>query len=134
MYDCEAVIEQFKNKKIADIKYRKKYDENPGEYSTDSLIFTFSDGKKMRVFDGGQNCCESRYMKIDDDLTDYITGQFLGIEVKSADVADDDDEGSGNCHEVQFVDINTSRGTFTIVNHNEHNGYYGGFGLAAEEI
>jgi len=128
MHENDAIIEQFKNKKIVTIKFDVE------SYGESSLVFTFSDGRKMRVFDGGQDCCESRYMHIDDDLSEFETGQFLGIEVKSVDVADDDNESSGCCHEVQFVDINTSRGPISIVNHNEHNGYYGGFRLAVAEI
>jgi hypothetical protein len=35
-------------------------------------------------------------------------------------------------HETQFLIVDTTKGSFTIVNHNEHNGYYGGFGLVAQ--
>jgi hypothetical protein len=30
-------------------------------------------------------------------------------------------------HEVQFLIVDTDRGSFTCETHNEHNGYYGGF-------
>lgn len=33
--------------------------------------------------------------------------------------------------ESQFLMIRTSLGVFTVVNYNEHNGYYGGFALRA---
>jgi hypothetical protein len=33
----------------------------------DTLNISFSDGKKIRVWDDGQSCCESRYMRTDDD-------------------------------------------------------------------
>jgi len=50
------------------------------------LRLTLDGGKKIEVWDNGQSCCESRYMR-------------------------------------------TDKGFITITNHNEHNGYYGGFGL-----
>jgi hypothetical protein len=30
-------------------------------------------------------------------------------------------------HEVAFLEVTTDRGVFQMKNHNEHNGYYGGF-------
>ena len=36
-------------------------------------------------------------------------------------------------HEVQFLLVNTSIGTFTVASHNEHNGYYGGFDIVIKE-
>lgn len=34
-------------------------------------------------------------------------------------------------HEVQFLHVKTSKGSFAVSNHNEHNGYYGGFNVEA---
>jgi hypothetical protein len=42
-------------------------------------------------------------------------------------VADD----SGEEHEAQFLIVHTNRGDFTMVSHNIHNGYYGGFAIQA---
>ena len=36
-------------------------------------------------------------------------------------------------HEVQFLEIKTSKGIFTMSTHNEHNGYYGGFAIVVSE-
>ena len=90
----------------------------------DALRFEFSDGSKIKLRDDGQNCCERRYMQTDDNLEDYIGAKLLGVEIKEApDIIDD----IGEKHEVQFLEIKTDRGVLTMANHNEHNGYYGGF-------
>ena len=34
-------------------------------------------------------------------------------------------------HEVQFLALVTSKGEVVFSSHNEHNGYYGGFSIAA---
>ena len=95
----------------------------------DALHFVFDDGFKMKIADEGQSCCESRYMRTDDDLKDYIGAKLLGAEVKEApNIKTEDDE-----HEVQFLEIQTSKGVFTMASHNEHNGYYGGFCIRASE-
>lgn len=89
----------------------------------DVLRFTFTDGYVLRVSDEGQSCCESRYMVTDDDLSYYAGAVLNGMEIRtSADLPDHD-----CAHEVQFLDVNTSKGTFQMCTHNEHNGYYGGF-------
>jgi hypothetical protein len=94
----------------------------------DALHFTFEDGYKMRLFDDGQSCCESRYMRTDDDLDWYVGSVLLGAEIREApDIADDD----SNVHEVQFLVVETDKGSFTLSSHNEHNGYYGGFSIRA---
>ena len=94
-----------------------------------ALHFAFEDGTKFKVFDDGQSCCEDRYMRTDDDLAYYVGAQLLGVEVSFAPNETDE---YGLEHEVQFVKMQTSKGVFTLANHNEHNGYYGGFLLRAE--
>lgn len=89
----------------------------------DALHFVFDDGSKIKLFDDGQSCCESRYMRTDDDLNDYVSAKLLGAEVKDAPNVEDE---YGD-HEVQFLEVQTSKGVFTMASHNEHNGYYGGF-------
>ena len=89
----------------------------------DALHFTFEDGSKIKLFDDGQSCCESRYMRTDDNLSDYIGAQLLDAEIKEAPGMPDE---YGE-HEVQFLEVKTSKGCFTMASHNEHNGYYGGF-------
>jgi len=93
-------------------------------WDADSLIFTFNDGTKLRVWDGGQSCCESRYMHTDDDLQAFTESELTMIEIR--DAPDIEDE-YGEAHEVQFLLVTTGKGVFTIETHNEHNGYYGGF-------
>lgn len=93
----------------------------------DELRFTFYGGSKLTLYDDEQICCESRYMRTDDDLKAFSGAKFLGIEVKQApDVFDE-----WITHEVQFLEIQTDRGVFTMSSHNEHNGYYGGFSIVA---
>lgn len=94
----------------------------------DSLNFTFDDSTKLSAFDDGQSCCESRYMRTDDDLSYYSGSIFMDAEIRSA--ADIDHEWGQ--HEIQFLNIVTDRGVFTMSNHNEHNGYYGGFSIKFE--
>ena len=95
---------------------------------SDDLKFTFEDGTVLRLYDGGQSCCEHRYMKCDDKLSDYVGQKLVNVEIKKYDNIGDNGYSE---HEVQFVEIQTDKDFFTIVNHNEHNGYYGGFSLQA---
>ena len=97
--------------------------------SDDALHFVFSDNSKMKLWDDGQSCCENRYMMTDDDLSLYSGAKLLSIEVLDApDMEDEYDE----VHEVQFLEVMTNRGCFTMTTHNEHNGYYGGFDVRIE--
>ena len=95
----------------------------------DALHFEMVDGSKFKFYDDGQSCCESRYMRTDDTLSDFVGATFTGAEVKDAPSVKDDDYGE---HEVQFLEIQTDRGVFTMASHNEHNGYYGGFLIRAD--
>lgn len=95
----------------------------------DRLNIDFADGSKISVWDDGQSCCESRYMTTDDDVASLVGGKLVSIVGKPGPghVAEYDE------HETCFVEIATDKGFVTIVNHNEHNGYYGGFGLTITE-
>lgn len=93
----------------------------------ENLVIGFEGGVNLNIWDGGQSCCEYRYMKCDDNLSDFIGAEFHDVQIKDYS----ESEGDYEVHEIQFVDINTSKGTFQIVNHNQHNGYYGGFWLQA---
>lgn len=89
----------------------------------DALHFTFTDGSRIKFSDEGQSCCESRYMRTDDDLSAFVGAKLIGAEIKEApEMAD-----QYGMHEVQFLEVQTDRGVFTMASHNEHNGYYGGF-------
>ena len=94
------------------------------------LVFTFTDGTQLMIFDEGQSCCESRYMTTDDDLAGFVGSTLLEAEVADAPNI----IGGYGDHEVQFLHVKTSRGTFTVETHNEHNGYYGGFAVACRLV
>jgi hypothetical protein len=89
----------------------------------DRLEITFSDGQLV-IWDDGRNCCENRYMTTDDDLSSFVGAKLLGYE---AVAVDDTKTEYDECHEQMFVKVETTKGTITLVTHNEHNGYYGGF-------
>ena len=96
----------------------------------DRLHIYFEDGTGIQIYDDGQSCCEDRWMHTDDELADFAGSTFLGAELR------DGPTESGDCEEKesQFLLINTSAGTFTMVNYNEHNGYYGGFWMAVKPL
>ena len=96
----------------------------------DELTVRMKDGSAVRFKDEGQSCCEHRYMRTDDDLHEFEGSAFIGAEVVDAP----DVEDAGEVHEVQFLRIHTSEGVITVSNHNEHNGYYGGFSIEARVI
>jgi len=84
--------------------------------------------KKLIVKDDGQCCCENRYMSCDDDFTPHIGAEIVDFELKDGPTTEDE---YGEPHEIRFFEVKTTRGAFQIVNHNEHNGYYGGFSICA---
>lgn len=94
----------------------------------DNLYINFTDDTALRIWDGGQSCCEHRYMVCDDDLTEYVGAKLTNVISKPASFVDEDYD----VHETMFVDFETTNGVFTIVNHNLHNGWYGGFYIEGE--
>lgn len=100
------------------------------EIADDRLRIRFTDGTAIEIWDNGQSCCEHRHMTTDDDVKSLWGEKLVRVEAKSGP----DVEGEyGECHEQVFVEVGTDKGFITIVNHNEHNGYYGGFGLTITE-
>lgn len=98
----------------------------------DMLKLTFAGGGTLTIWDNGQSCCENRYMTTDDELETFIGAKLVGFEVVCGpDVEDQPDEDGWGFgvppHEQMFVKLETTMGTITLVTHNEHNGYYGGF-------
>jgi hypothetical protein len=91
----------------------------------DVLELNFEDNTRLQFWDDGQSCCESRYMRTDDDLNDLVGGIFLGAELKEAPEV----ETQYDVHEVQFLEVKTDKGSIVMSSHNEHNGYYGGFAI-----
>lgn len=101
------------------------------DFSEDALLLHFKDGTGIKIFDDGQSCCEHRYMTTDDDLQSFVNTEFVDLELREAP----DQEGEyGEPHEIQFLLVNTKKGTFTVETHNEHNGYYGGFLIVVREL
>lgn len=96
------------------------------------LNITFEDGVTIRLTDEGQSCCEHRYMTCDDDLSKLVGGKLTKIEVR--ELKDESDPTGYGDHEQAFVEVATDECFITVVTHNEHNGYYGGFGLSIDEV
>ena len=97
----------------------------------DMLFISFGSQGTLKISDEGQSCCEHRYITTDDKLEDYVGGNLLNIEVKPVPIPLLDD-GEGESHDIEFVEVSTSKGAFVLVTHNEHNGYYGGFFVCAK--
>ena len=90
----------------------------------DQLIFKFTDGTALVLYDDGQTCCETRYMATSDDFSEHKNSTLLDFELKKVpDVA--------LYNQVQFLDVKTSKGTFQMASHNDHNGCYSGFSIVA---
>lgn len=79
----------------------------------------------FEVWDGGQECCEERWMETEDDLSEYVGATIRSVEVREGA------EGNwgADSTETQFLWIRTDRGDAVFTNYNSHNGYYGGFNL-----
>lgn len=112
-----AAIKASLNKKIVSAKL---------DQENNQLRISFEDFTLV-IWDNGQSCCEHRYMSCDDNLSEHVGETLLDFELKDAPNAED----TYGEHEIQFLDVVTDRGRFQIANHNEHNGYYGGFSIAA---
>jgi hypothetical protein len=91
----------------------------------DLLAIEFNDGSLIEAYDYGQQCCEWRHMTCDDDLPYFIGSTLLDIELRDGGCG----SGEYEYEEIQFMLVTTTLGVFTVCNHNEHNGYYGGFEL-----
>lgn len=94
----------------------------------DVLRLEMENGKTLLIRDNGQSCCETRYMTTDDDLSYYSGSTLLELSLEDGKVVDGE---WGDTQEIQFLHVKTSKGSFTIETHNEHNGYYGGFYIVA---
>lgn len=95
--------------------------------SDENLVVVFTNEGKLTLRDDGQSCCESRYMRTDDDPKSIIGAELTSIELREApSVSEQYSE-----HDVQFLVLITTKGNFVCSNHVEHNGYYGGFSITA---
>jgi len=120
--DGSASIEALEAAQGKVIKSLEMSDVGDGE-----LLVRFEESTLI-IRDDGRSCCESRYMTTDDDLNSFVGATFTGVELRDGPEMTTE---YGEPHEQQFLLVNTSLGTFTVVTHNEHNGYYGGFYIVA---
>jgi hypothetical protein len=100
-------------------------------FGDDEVRLEFEDGKKIKVWDDGQSCCESRYMTTDDDIKFLVGKALTDIVVKYVESSEPNEYTE---HEMAFLEFQTKDGQVVFCTHNEHNGYYGGFGLSIDEI
>jgi hypothetical protein len=103
---------------------------NHGHEEALRLVFKGKKAPKIEIFDGGQDCCEHRYMTCDDKVKSLKGGILQKVEVVDTVIT----KKYGDPHEQCFVKIETDKGFITICTHNEHNGYYGGFSLRVREL
>ncbi len=99
------------------------------KFENDKFSITFKDGVSIDITDNGQSCCENRYMVCDDVPEDLVGGKLRAITLKYSEGESEYD----GCHEICFIEIATNKTSITLATHNEHNGYYGGFGLNITE-
>jgi len=95
------------------------------KFEDDTLSLAFTDGTSAQLWDGGQSCCETRYVTTDDDPVTLVGNCIVSITTKPGPCEDVD----YTVHEQVFVEVQTTGGFITLVTHNEHNGYYGGFSV-----
>jgi hypothetical protein len=95
------------------------------------LILDFINYKRIAVFDSADNCCEVRHMSTDDDLAYFVGSEFRDLDLQNFAGTED---YYGSVHDMQFLKVRTSKGVFTLTNHNEHNGFYAGFWIVAKEL
>lgn len=100
------------------------------EVTDDRVVIQFTDGTGICFIDKGQSCCEHRYMTTDDRPAEFVGATFLDASIKDGP----EEVREWECHEVQFLEIQTSKGFFTVKSHNVHNGYYGGFCITVEAV
>ncbi len=93
----------------------------------DNAFYVSTYQRTLKLWDNGQSCCESRYMTCDDLLDQFIGATVKGIEIRESNSISNI---YGEDHDIEFLVIITDKGNITISNHNEHNGYYGGFSLS----
>lgn len=118
--NCGNFISAYYGKKITSVELTKE----------DQLKFIFSDGSGLLVFDNDDQCCEKRYLHVDDALTYYNGADLLAFEIRDGQFV----ELQFEVHQTQFLLVHTSKGVFTVVAHNENNGEYCGFQLAFSEF
>jgi hypothetical protein len=99
------------------------------------LHITFTDGSQLVLWDDRQECCENRYMTCDDQgaFPYHVGATLVSIEIASVEEQGANDNSDAQ-HDIQFLNVQTSVGLIQCCSHNEHNGYYSGFAIAAELV
>lgn len=118
---------------MVNVNFKKSIGKTIKEITFDgnsTLHFVFDDDTKIKIYDDGQCCCEERYMTTDDDLEYFVGSKFVGLEIKTGPPIVKKD--CTDLHEIEFLEIQTDIGCFTMANHNIHNGWYSGFAIAIE--
>lgn len=82
---------------------------------------------RLAIWDDAQQCCEQRFLQTDDDDLQSLVGQTL-LRIEARPMSTEETE-AGDFHQAVAVEIGTDKGFITLVTHNIHNGYYGGFEL-----
>lgn len=100
-----------------------------------------TDKQEIKVLiSDGQSCCENAgYFATNDDVDSFVgakisgiklTDTCLNIQLMEKDFEYGFDEGG-----IQFVDIETNKGTLQLAVYNSHNGYYGhSISIVSEQI
>jgi hypothetical protein len=104
------------------------------EIVDNELVFKFDDESDLVIYDGGQSCCEQRWMHSDDNLGYYSGAVLMDMSVRDGGEVPAEDNAGGwdDTTESQFLVVDTDKGSFTVANYNSHNGYYGGFYITAK--
>ena len=69
-----------------------------------------------------------KHMRTDDKLDEYLGAQLLGVEIKIGPNV----RADSGVHDVAFLEEKTSKGIFTMLNHNPHNGCAAGLSIRVE--
>lgn len=91
------------------------------------------------LMDDTQQCCEDfGYFMSEDDLSEFVGAELLGIKIIDTELKEAllKQHGLNNTRfegGIMFVDIITSKGTLQFVAYNYHNGYYGHYATVISE-
>ena len=96
-----------------------------------ALVLSLENGKRMSIRDRMQRCCEVRHISTDDDVSTLVGQRFRHVKARAVPNLKDEED---YVHEAAFVEVAGDLGFVTLVTHNEHNGYYSGFGLVIDDL
>jgi len=117
-------IEACKGRTITRIWFEQEHED------TDVLCIGFSNGTVLKIWDRLE-CCEKRYMRTDDNLDYFVGARFKGVRLKGRPKYRPMKHDYYDTHGVQFMEVETNKGSFVIANHDEFRGNYAGFNIQA---